>query len=317
MKKLTIFLLAALVMLAGCSTPSSSDTPGDATPTPSASAAAIHVYTRDATSGTREAFEKAGDFAEQLTSSAIEVSSNGDMATKVGADANGIGYVSLSTDFAANGVKPLNFEGVEPSEATVLDGSYGMQRPFMFTTRAAGDYESTEKEELIAAFLDFMQNSTEGMLVVEKAGGVVDKTKGTAWAELAAKHPIVNQDNSAISIATCGSTSVEKTLKAALEAFQPMAGNFQFTMNQTGSGDGYKRVLGSEKDGANRADIGFASRAFKSGDEDTSAAMASGQYCIDAVVTIVNQANTSVSDLTQQQVHDIFTGITTSWEEVK
>jgi len=45
--------------------------------------------------------------------------------------------------------------------------------------------------------------------------------------------------------------------------------------------------------------------------------MASGQYCIDAVVTIVNQANTSVSDLTQQQVHDIFTGITTSWEEVK
>ena len=96
-----------------------------------------------------------------------------------------------------------------------------------------------------------------------------------------------------------------------------MAGNFQFTMNQTGSGDGYKRVLGSEKDGANRADIGFASRAFKSGDEDTSAAMASGQYCIDAVVTIVNQANTSVSDLTQQQVHDIFTGITTSWEEVK
>ena len=152
---------------------------------------------------------------------------------------------------------------------------------------------------------------------MEKAGGVVDKTKGTAWAELAAKHPIVNQDNSSISIATSGSTSVEKTLKAALEAFQPMAGNFQFTMNQTGSGDGYKRVLGSEKDGANRADIGFASRAFKSGDEDTSAAMASGQYCIDAVVTIVNQANTSVSDLTQQQVHDIFTGTTTSWEEVK
>ncbi|MFQ8583767.1 MAG: hypothetical protein ACLSA6_15200 [Holdemania massiliensis] len=143
-----------------------------------------------------------------------------------------------------------------------------------------------QKRRTDRRFPGFHANSTEGMLVVEKAGGVVDKTKGTAWAELAAKHPIVNQDNSAISIATCGSTSVEKTLKAALEAFQPMAGNFQFTMNQTGSGDGYKRVLGSEKDGANRADIGFASRAFKSGDEDTSAAMASGQYCIDAVVTL-------------------------------
>ena len=60
MKKLTIFLLAALVMLAGCSTPSGSDTPGDATATPSASAAAIHVYTRDATSGTRGAADLIG-----------------------------------------------------------------------------------------------------------------------------------------------------------------------------------------------------------------------------------------------------------------
>lgn len=290
MKKLFVFVLTAL-LVAGCSTAPKTDPTEGGTATPSASAA-INVYTRDATSGTREAFEKAGDFAEQLTSSAIEVSSNGDMATKVGADVNGIGYVSLSTDFAANGVKPLNFEGVAPSEATVLDGTYGMQRPFAFTTRAAGDYESAEKEQLIAAFLDFLQNSTEGMLVVEKAGGVVDKSQGKAWAELAANHPIVNEDNSAITIATCGSTSVEKTLKAALEAFQPLAGNFQFTMNQTGSGDGYKRVLGSEKDGANRADIGFASRAFKSGEEDTSSAMASGQYCIDAVVTIVNEANT-------------------------
>ena len=110
---------------------------------------------------------------------------------------------------------------------------------------------------------------------------------------------------------------MEKTLKAALEAFQPLAGNFQFTMNQTGSGDGYKRVLGSEKDGANRSDIGFASRAFKSGEEDTSAAMASGQYCIDAVVTIVNEANTAVANLTQAQVHDIFTGTVTSWDQIQ
>lgn len=222
MKKLFVFVLTAL-LVAGCSTAPKTEPVEGGTATPSA-AAAINVYTRDATSGTREAFEKAGDFAEQLTSSAIEVSSNGDMATKVGADENGIGYVSLSTDFAANGVKPLNFEGVAPSEATVLDGTYGMQRPFAFTTRAAGDYESAEKEQLIAAFLDFLQNSTEGMLVVEKAGGVVDKSQGKAWAELAANHPIVNEDNSAIIIATCGSTSVEKTLKAALEAFPAVGG---------------------------------------------------------------------------------------------
>ena len=46
-------------------------------------------------------------------------------------------------------------------------------------------------------------------------------------------------------------------------------------------------------------------------------AMVSGQYCIDAVVTIVNDANEGVTNLTQQQVHDIFTGAITSWDEVE
>ena len=161
-----------------------------------------------------------------------------------------------------------------------------------------------------------MQNSEEGMLVVEKAGGVVDKSKAKPWAELAANHPIVEQDNSSITITTAGSTSVEKTLKAALESFFPMAGNFQFTMNQTGSGDGWKRVLGGEKDGANKADIGFASRAFNS-DEDTSSAMMSGTYCLDAVVTIVNAENTAVTDLSAAQIKAIFTGETTKWEDIQ
>lgn len=59
----------------------------------------IKVYTRDSSSGTREAFEKGVDFEGSLTKNAIEVSSNDDMAAKVGADKNGIGYTSLSTDF--------------------------------------------------------------------------------------------------------------------------------------------------------------------------------------------------------------------------
>ena len=47
------------------------------------------VYTRDSSSGTREAFEKGVDFEGSLTKNAIEVSSNDDMAAKVGADKNG------------------------------------------------------------------------------------------------------------------------------------------------------------------------------------------------------------------------------------
>ena len=241
------------------------------------------------------------------------------MAAKVGADKNGIGYTSLSTDFEKNGVSALQYEGVTASSESVLDGSYKLQRPFMYVTRAAGDYGNDDKEQLVQAFLDFMQNSTEGMAIVKKNGGEVDESKAKPWDELSKKYEaVLGKDNSAITITTCGSTSVEKTVKASLEAFSPMAGNFKFTMNQSGSGDAVPRVLGKEKDGPNKGDIGFASRAFKEdGSEDISKAMESGQYCIDAVVAVVNKENTGVTSLTQAQLKSIFTGETLKWEDIK
>ena len=303
MKKLTVLSVACLmgIGLAGCG---------------SNGGGTIAVYSRDASSGTREAFEKANDMVDQLTDSAITVDSNGDMATKVGQDANGIGYVSLSTDFEANNLKALNYEGVEPTEATVLDGTYGMQRPFSYVTRADGDFADDRTQQLVEAFIDYLCNSTEGQQVVQSAGGIVNLDKTTPWEELKKNHPIVDEDNSDLTIRTAGSTSVEETLKAALEAFQAEAGQFQFTMNQSGSGDGYKRVLGEEKDGANAADIGFASRAFE-GDEDVTKGLVTGQYCIDAVVAVVSKDNTNVDNLTAAQIKSIFTGETTSWADLK
>ena len=274
----------------------------------------ITIYTRDASSGTREAFEKGADFEGELTKYAVEVSSNEDMAAKVGADKNAIGYTSLSTNFEKNGIKPLKFEGVVASKETVLDGSYGLQRPFSFVTRADGDFDSKEKQQLVEAFLDYLLHSMEGLAIVKRYGGEVDMTKAVPWEELKKNHPIVNQDNSHITLITCGSTSVEKTLKPALEAFVPMAGNFKILMNQTGSSDGYTRVLGNEKDGANKADIGFASRAFKD-NEDVSEALASGYYCLDAVVAVVNEDNTQIDNLTQEDIKKIFTGESLDWDE--
>ncbi len=309
MKKILVCL--SLLLMVGCGS-----TKTEATPTPEVkTASVINVYTRDSSSGTREAFEKAIGLKE-LTKTAIEVSSNGDMVTKVKTDEHGIGYASISTDFEANGVKPLSFEGVKPTKEAVIDGSYGMQRPFSYVTRSAGDYTSKEQEELVVAFIDFMSNSIEGMMIVEHAGGVVNASKGVAWATLAEKHPIVKKDNSAITITTAGSTSVDKTLKAALEAFVPMAGNFKFVMNQTGSSDGYKRVLGGEKDGVNRADIGFASRKFKDGEEDTTKALLTGAYCLDAVVAIVNPKN-NLENLSKDTLSKVYNGEITDFSLCK
>ena len=275
----------------------------------------IKVYTRDGASGTREAFESIIKL-EALTDESAETSGNGDMAKQVGANKDAIGYVSLTTDFEANNLKALKYEGVEASIDTVNKAEYKLARPFSFVTRASKDFDSDEKEELVKAILDFLENSKEGREVVLSAGGIVDVDAGTPWDELKKNHPIVEQDNSNITIKTGGSTSVEKTLNEAISMFIPMAGNFKFEPNHTGSGDGFKRTLGSEKDGANTIDIGFASREFKD-DEDVSTALLSGVYSKDAVVVVVNKDNDLLEDLNANQLVDIFSGKVTKWSEIK
>ncbi|HHT44750.1 MAG TPA: hypothetical protein GXZ89_04570, partial [Fastidiosipila sp.] len=213
----------------------------------------IHVYTRDASSGTREAFEEKAGYKGELTDLAVEVASNGDMAVKVGQDPQAIGYVSLTTDFEANNIKPVQYAGVDATEANVLSGDYKLARPFSYVTRAAGDFESQEKEDLIKAFVAFLLESDEGLGAVEAAGGIVDYSNARPWSEIAAEHPIVDQDNSGIELITTGSTSVVKTLDSAKEVFSPLAGGVTFKSEHPGSGEGWKRTLGDEKDSANRA----------------------------------------------------------------
>jgi len=277
----------------------------------------IKVYTRDATSGTREAFFGFIGLGEDLTNEAIEVASNGDMATKIGADSYGIGYVSLDTDFEANKIVALDYEGVKATKENVLNKSYTLSRPFVFATRASGTFASADKEELVAAFCDFMMNSVEGGLAISGAGAIVtNEVERVAWSTLADKYPVLAKDNSGITIVTVGSTSVEKSLKSLLETFQPMAGNFQFQMNQTGSGDAQKRILGDDKDGPNQGDIGFASRAFKA-EEDISKALVNNEFALDAVVVAISKSNTSeITNLTKEQALAIFSGEVSKFSEL-
>lgn len=305
MKKLGILLISIMmfVSLVGCG-----GTAGEAS---------ITVYTRDSSSGTREAFFGFINLEENLTADAVEVTGNGDMATKVGQDENGIGYISLDTDFDANNVVGLSYNGVEPTKDNVVGGSYELARPFSYVTRASGDFDSDDKEALVAAFLDYLNNSSEGALALTSAGAIVtNESERVAWSTLAANHPVVNQDNSSITITTVGSTSVEKSIKVVLESFQAVAGNVQFVMNHSGSSDGFKRVLGEDKDSANAGDIGFASREFKS-EETVSDGLQSGVFALDAVVVAISKDNTSgVTNLTTEQLYNIFSGTTTTWSEL-
>ncbi len=209
----------------------------------------------------------------------------------------------------------MAYENVFASVETVISLNYKLSRPFSYVTRAKGDFESDELQQLVAALLDYMENSKDGREFILAAGGIVDIDQGIAWEELKDKHPIINQDNSHLTINTGGSTSVDKTLSRVVESFIPMAGNFNYQPNHTGSGDGYKRTLGSEKDGANKIDIGFASREFIN-EEDVSGALLSGVYTRDAVVVVVHRDNEYVDNLTTIQLNDIFSGIISDWDDL-
>ncbi len=276
----------------------------------------INVYTRDASSGTREAFEVKVGFKGDLTNQAFEVSSNGDMATKISRDPNSIGYVSLATNFSEGGIKPLKYDGFYASPETVISNDYDLTRNFSFVTRKSGDFSSRDKEDLLKAFVDYILNSKEGRQVILAYGGIVDVDTGVYWDQLKENHEIILKDNKDITIYTGGSTSVEKTLRAALESFIPLAGDFEINMNHTGSGDGYKRTLGSEKDGANKIDIGFFSRELKE-EEDVGDTFLKGVYCKDAIVVVVNGNNAEIENLTKENLGKIFKGEIKTFKELK
>ncbi|MBQ6842990.1 MAG: substrate-binding domain-containing protein, partial [Firmicutes bacterium] len=108
------------------------------------------------------------------------------------------------------------------------------------------------------------------------------------------------------SVATDGSTSMEKVIGALGEAFQNETG-ISFTYNPTGSGSGIKAVQ------EGRCDIGLSSRELKS--EEKEAGLTGTVLAYDGIAIIVNPAN-PVSDLSIESIAKIYTGEITNWSEV-
>ena len=109
------------------------------------------------------------------------------------------------------------------------------------------------------------------------------------------------------SVATDGSTSMKSVIGALGEAFQNANSGVTFTYNPTGSGSGIQAV--SE----GRCDIGLASRSLK--DDEKSSGLTETVLAYDGIAMVVSPEN-PVSDLTLQQIADIYTGKITNWKDV-
>ncbi len=109
------------------------------------------------------------------------------------------------------------------------------------------------------------------------------------------------------SIATDGSTSMEKVIGILSEQFMADNPDVQITYNATGSGTGIAAALNGT------ADIGLSSRALK--DEEVAQGLLGTVVALDGIAIIVNE-KCPVDNLTLEQVADIFTGKITSWKDL-
>lgn len=125
--------------------------------------AEIVLIGREAGSGTRDGFESITD-TEDKCAYRQELTSTGDVITAVSQNPNAIGYASLAA--IKDSVKALSVGGVAPTEETVKDGSYVIQRPFVLVTK-----EGTALSATAQAFFDYV-TSPDVADIISAAGAV-------------------------------------------------------------------------------------------------------------------------------------------------
>lgn len=251
----------------------------------------ITVVSREDGSGTRGAFTELLEIAVDDVDNTIETAeitnSTSVMITTIAGDKNAIGYISLGS--MNDSVKAIKIDGVEANVDTVKDGSYKVARPFNICTKDG-------LSDIAQDFVDYIL-SDDGQSVIEEEGYIRIATGNTYTA---------SQKEGKISIA--GSTSVAPVMEVLKEKYNELNPNVTIEIQQTGSSAGITSAI----EGA--CDIGMSSRELK--DTELSEGLTETQIAMDGICVIVNNEST-VEDLSAQQVKDIYTGNITMWSEIQ
>ncbi len=286
-KVVAVALAALCVMgmcaIAGCGSSSTAGTSG-----------AISVISREDGSGTRDAFSELvgvldSNKVDNTTANAVITNSTSVMLTTVAGDANSIGYVSLGS--LDDTVKAIAVDGVEPTAATVKDGSYKIARPFNVIT---GSTVTPAAQD----FLNYIMSS-DGQKVVEDNGYVSVADNASAYSADA---------SASGSVVVAGSSSVTPVMEKLAEAYMAVNSNVTVQVQQSDSSTGVQNTINGV------CDLGMASRDLKS--SETEKGVSSTVIARDGIAVVVNKGN-STADLTKDQIKSIFVGETTDWSELQ
>lgn len=144
-----------------------------------------------------------------------------------------------------------------------------------------------------------------GVLTLSMAACGAQSTETTTATTAAAETTEATKLSGTVTLA--GSTSMQKLCEAMIESFEESHPDITVTAEYTGSGAGLESLVGG------KTDIGNASRALKDGEKESGAV--ENIVAIDGIAVITHTSNT-VSDLTSQQLTDIYTGKITNWVDL-
>lgn len=125
--------------------------------------APVVLIGREAASGTRDGFEAITD-TEDACRYSQELTSTGDVVQTVASNPNAIGYASIAS--VKDTVKMISVEGVNPTIETIQNGTYKVQRNFVFVTKKNAELTQATKE-----FFNFATSGVADELII-KAGAV-------------------------------------------------------------------------------------------------------------------------------------------------
>ena len=282
--KILTFGLAAVMALSLASCGGGSDENADS------EGGDITVISREEGSGTRDAFvELTGIMQDDVdrTIDTAEISNSTSVVTQsVAGNEAAIGYISMGS--LDDSVKALKIGGVEATVDNVKSGDYALQRPFNIVTKG-------EVKELPQDFINFIM-SADGQQIIEDNGYIKVDTEAEAY----------ESTNPSGKVVVAGSSSVTPVMEKLSEAYQEINADVTVEVQQSDSTTG----ITSTKEGI--CDIGMASRNLKDEEKDGLTATVIAQ---DGIAVIVNPGN-ELEELTSEQVKAIFTGETTTWEEL-
>lgn len=257
----------------------------------SGSNTSITVISREEGSGTRGAFTElmgiAVDDVDHTIATAEVSQSTSVVIQSVAGNKNAIGYISLGS--LSSDVKAVSVDGVKATVENINNGTYKVSRPFNIAVKE-------NLSDLAADFIEFIM-SDEGQAIIEEKGYIEVKSHGS-YTPSGLQGTIV----------VAGSTSVAPVMEVLADKYKELNSGVTIEIQQTGSSAGMTSTI----NGA--CDIGMASREVK--ESELAEGLVPTVIAMDGIAVIVNN-DSSVDNLTSEQIKRIYTGEITDWSEIK